>query len=115
MEIGRDPAEPGFAFDNEGPQHRVFLQPFELVDRPVSNAEWQAFIADGGYRRPELWLSDGWAAAQAQRWSAPLYWEETARTPPRVIRAPASQYSGALQPCACTAAQPSDSHSSGRR
>jgi ergothioneine biosynthesis protein EgtB len=63
-----------FAFDNELPRHRVFLEPFALGDRPVSCAEWQAFIDDGGYERPELWLSDGWALVQAEAWSAPLYW-----------------------------------------
>ncbi len=64
----------GFAFDNEGPRHKVYLQPFQLADRLVVNAEWLAFIEDGGYARPELWLSDGWACATAERWSAPLYW-----------------------------------------
>jgi ergothioneine biosynthesis protein EgtB len=64
----------GFAFDNEGPRHRVYLPPFRLATRPVSNSDWQAFISDGGYRRPELWLSDGWATAQADGWRAPLYW-----------------------------------------
>jgi ergothioneine biosynthesis protein EgtB len=66
----------GFAFDNEGPRHRAFLEAFELASRPVTNAEYLAFIADGGYRRPELWLSDGWDACRAQGWQAPLYWEE---------------------------------------
>jgi ergothioneine biosynthesis protein EgtB len=63
-----------FAFDNEGPRHRVFLRPFKLAARPVSNGEWQAFVEDRGYCRPELWLSDGWAAVQSEGWSAPLYW-----------------------------------------
>jgi ergothioneine biosynthesis protein EgtB len=63
-----------FAFDNEGPRHRVFLRPFKLAARPVSNGDWQAFVEDSGYCRPELWLSDGWAAAQSEGWSAPLYW-----------------------------------------
>ena len=63
-----------FAFDNEGPRHRVFLCPFKLAARPVSNGDWQAFVEDGGYCRPELWLSDGWAAVQSEGWSAPLYW-----------------------------------------
>jgi ergothioneine biosynthesis protein EgtB len=67
-------AGPGFAFDNERPRHRVFAEAFELATRPVTNAEYREFIADGGYRRPELWLSDGWAAAQREAWSAPLYW-----------------------------------------
>src|SRR5687767_7388336 len=65
----------GFAFDNEAPRHRVFLEAYEIADRPVSCGEYAAFIEDGGYRRPELWLSDGWAAAQAEAWTAPAYWE----------------------------------------
>ncbi len=65
---------PGFAFDNESPRHAVLLQPFRIAARPVSNAEYGAFIADGGYRRPEFWLSDGWAQVQAEGWEAPLYW-----------------------------------------
>jgi dimethylhistidine N-methyltransferase len=63
-----------FAFDNETPRHKVYLQPFALADRLVTNGEWLAFMQDGGYRRPELWLSDGWATARAQGWEAPLYW-----------------------------------------
>lgn len=74
VEIGHP--GPGFAFDNEGPRHRLWLEPYRLADRLVTNAEWQAFMADGGYSRPELWLSDGWALVQAEGWRAPLYWEE---------------------------------------
>ncbi len=66
---------PGFAYDNEGPAHTVYLRPFELAPRPVTNGEYRAFIADGGYRRPELWLSDGWSLVQREGWQAPLYWE----------------------------------------
>ena len=66
----------GFAFDNEGPRHTVFLHPFQIATRLVTSGEYLAFMADGGYRRPELWLSDGWAQAQAERWQAPLYWRE---------------------------------------
>ena len=65
-----------FAFDNEGPPHRVLLEPFALADRLVTNAEWQAFIADGGYRTAALWLSDGWAWVQAEQIDAPLYWRD---------------------------------------
>jgi ergothioneine biosynthesis protein EgtB len=65
----------GFAFDNEGPRHRRFLEPFALADRLVTNGEWQAFIDAGGYRRPELWLSDGFDAVEREGWQAPLYWE----------------------------------------
>ncbi|MCA1661207.1 MAG: ergothioneine biosynthesis protein EgtB [Novosphingobium sp.] len=67
---------PGFAFDNEGPAHDVLLQPFALAERPVSNADWAEFIADGGYRTASLWLSDGWAWVQAEQVEAPLYWRE---------------------------------------
>ncbi len=66
----------GFCFDNEGPRHRVFLEPYRLADRLVTNSEYQAFIADGGYDRHELWLSDGWEACRRQAWRAPLYWFE---------------------------------------
>jgi ergothioneine biosynthesis protein EgtB len=72
IDIGRH--GPGFAFDNEGPRHRVWLEPFALADRLVTNGEWQAFIADGGYRTPALWLSDGWAWVQRETVIAPLYW-----------------------------------------
>lgn len=65
----------GFAFDNEGPRHRVLLQPHALASRPVTNGEYLAFMADGGYERPELWLSDGWDRVRSQGWEAPLYWE----------------------------------------
>ncbi len=72
VEIGATTAN--FAFDNEGPHHQVWLQPFEISDRLVRNSEWLAFMADGGYLRAEFWLSDGWAMAQSGRWEAPLYW-----------------------------------------
>lgn len=75
VEIGAC-AGSSFFYDNEGPRHRVWLQAYELADRLVSCGEWLEFINDGGYERPELWLSDGWAAVQAQEWSAPLYWLE---------------------------------------
>ena len=65
----------GFAFDNEGPAHRVFLEPFAIASRPVTCGEYLGFMADGGYDRPDLWLSDGWRARQAHGWAAPLYWE----------------------------------------
>jgi ergothioneine biosynthesis protein EgtB len=65
----------GFAFDNETPRHRVLLQPHALARRLVTNAEFAAFVADGGYRTPALWLSEGWATVQAQGWQAPLYWQ----------------------------------------
>ncbi|HWX90388.1 MAG TPA: ergothioneine biosynthesis protein EgtB [Rhizomicrobium sp.] len=70
--IGHDGAD--FAFDNESPRHQVLLRPFRIAARAVSNGEYQAFIADGGYRRPEFWLSDGWARVRDKSWEAPLYW-----------------------------------------
>lgn len=66
----------GFAFDNEGPRHRVLLEPFALSERLVTNAQWQQFIEDGGYRTASLWLSDGWAWVQAEAIAAPMYWRE---------------------------------------
>lgn len=77
VEIGK--AGEGFAFDNERPVHRVYLEAFALAERPVTNAEYREFIADGGYRRPELWLSDGWARVQADAWQRPFYWSEDAK------------------------------------
>lgn len=64
----------GFCFDNELPRHRVWLEPYSLAQRLVTNGEFAAFIADGGYRRPELWLSAGWDAVEQNGWNAPLYW-----------------------------------------
>ena len=64
----------GFGFDNEFPRHRVYVEPFALADRPVTCGEWLAFLEDGGYRRPELWLSDGWATVRTEGWECPLYW-----------------------------------------
>ncbi len=72
VEIGA--GDGAFAFDNEKPPHRVWLEPFRLARDLVRNADWLRFIADGGYVRPELWLSDGWATVKAEGWSAPLYW-----------------------------------------
>ena len=72
MDIGHD--DDAFAFDNEFPRHASHLEPFALADRPVTCGEWLAFMDDDGYGRPDLWLSDGWATAQAEAWDAPLYW-----------------------------------------
>ena len=66
--------EQGFHFDNEGPRHQVWLQGFEIATRLVSCGDFLAFIEDGGYQRPGLWLSDGWATVQAQGWTQPPYW-----------------------------------------
>jgi len=67
----------GFHFDNEGPSHRVFLEPYAIGRDLVTNGWYREFVEDGGYRRPELWLSDGWAAVQARAWEAPLYWRRS--------------------------------------
>lgn len=67
-----------FHFDNEGPVHQVLLQPYEFASNPVTCGEYLAFIADGGYRRPELWLSLGWDLVRSQGWTAPFYWRDTA-------------------------------------
>jgi ergothioneine biosynthesis protein EgtB len=66
----------GFAFDNEGPVHRVWVEPFRIASRLVTCGEFIAFIADGGYSRPQLWLSDGWDSVRTNGWTAPLYWDE---------------------------------------
>lgn len=73
VEIGH----PGtaFSFDNERPRHRTFLEPFQLARRAVTAGEYLRFVEDGAYRRPELWLSDGWAAVQEHGWTAPHYWD----------------------------------------
>ncbi len=72
VQIGHDGA--GFAFDNEAPRHRRWLEPFRIANALVTVGEWREFIDDGGYRTPTLWLSDGWAAVQREGWTAPLYW-----------------------------------------
>jgi ergothioneine biosynthesis protein EgtB len=66
----------GFAFDNEAPRHREFMPAFQLASRLVTNGDYLAFIEDGGYRNPLLWLSEGWSTARAEEWQAPLYWEK---------------------------------------
>jgi ergothioneine biosynthesis protein EgtB len=72
-EVGHD--GDGFAYDNESPRHRRYLEPFRLANRLVTCGEYLAFMEDGGYARPELWLSAGWATAQENEWSEPFYWE----------------------------------------
>jgi ergothioneine biosynthesis protein EgtB len=72
VEIGHDGQ--GFAFDNEGPRHVVTLRPFRIASRLITCGEYRDFIADGGYERPEFWLSDGWALAKSEGWHGPLYW-----------------------------------------
>jgi ergothioneine biosynthesis protein EgtB len=74
VELGHEGGE--FSFDNELPRHQQWLEPFRLADRLVTNGEWLEFIADGGYQRPELWLSDGWGRIKGEGWRAPFYWTE---------------------------------------
>ena len=64
----------GFAYDNESPQHSVYVEPFELASRCVTNGEYLRFVEDGGYSRPEFWLSMGWAQVESERWQHPIYW-----------------------------------------
>lgn len=64
----------GFAFDNESPRHKVWLEPFQLATTPVTNGEYLEFIETGGYEQPEHWLSDGWGVVKKNHWKAPLYW-----------------------------------------
>jgi len=68
----------GFSFDNEGPRHEILLRPYLLAARPTLSAEYLDFIEDGGYERPELWLSDGWDVVRREGWFAPLYWRKRA-------------------------------------
>jgi ergothioneine biosynthesis protein EgtB len=86
-EIGVPGSDPGgapdgdhraerFAFDNETPRHRVWLEDFEIASRPVTNGEYRAFIDDNGYAHSELWLADGWSTVQAEGWRQPLYWQD---------------------------------------
>jgi len=72
VEIGHD--NDGFCFDNELPRHRQFVEAFALASRLVTNAEYAAFIADGGYRNPALWLAEGWDWLRSQNLTQPLYW-----------------------------------------
>ncbi len=74
VQVGHEGPQQGFAFDNETPRHAALLQPHAIADRLVNCGEFAQFIADGGYQRPELWLSDGWAAVQSQGWRHPAYW-----------------------------------------
>jgi ergothioneine biosynthesis protein EgtB len=75
VEVGNNGT--GFCYDNELPRHRVWLEPFALGDRLVTTGEFAEFIADGGYEKPELWLSAGWDLVEQQRWRAPLYWTKS--------------------------------------
>jgi ergothioneine biosynthesis protein EgtB len=73
---GQDFESQGFCFDNEGPAHQVLLQPARIGRGLVTNAQWLEFMADGGYRTPSLWLSDGWTVVEAEGWDAPGYWRQ---------------------------------------
>jgi ergothioneine biosynthesis protein EgtB len=84
VEIGH--AGAGFSFDNETPRHSVYLEPFRLASRLVTCAEYLEFMQDGGYARPELWLSEGWTTVESERWEAPLYWRrDDAQSPWQVF------------------------------
>jgi len=77
MDIGMDVGvNRGFCYDNETPRHRTYLQPYRLASQLVCNGAWRAFMEDGGYRTPTLWMADGWAHVTAEGWKAPLYWRE---------------------------------------
>ncbi|MEO6154491.1 MAG: ergothioneine biosynthesis protein EgtB [Thermomonas sp.] len=78
VEIGAHawPAHDAFAFDSEAPRHQVLLHAHALANRPVSNAEYRAFIEDGGYRNAGLWMSEGWSRIQDEAWAHPLYWDD---------------------------------------
>jgi ergothioneine biosynthesis protein EgtB len=84
VEIGVPTPQAGddFCFDNETPRHKVWLEPFRLASRPVTCGEYLEFMRDGGYARPELWLSEGWTTVQNERWAAPLYWRREAEGEP---------------------------------
>jgi len=102
VEVGH--AGEGFSFDNETPRHQVLLRPFEMADRLVSCGDYAQFIADGGYQRPELWLSDGWAAVQAQGWRCPAYcWHPTTRAWRCMVTGPAMQRAGMSSVCTACA------------
>jgi ergothioneine biosynthesis protein EgtB len=75
VELGRSP-DSGFHFDNEAPRHRVWLEPFCIAERLVTNGEYAEFMGDGGYQRADLWMSEGWALVQQRRWRSPRYWRE---------------------------------------
>jgi ergothioneine biosynthesis protein EgtB len=78
----RESALGDFCFDSETPRHRVLLEPFSIASRLVRNGEWAAFMADGGYGRAALWMSEGWDEARREGWEAPLYWRREAEDAP---------------------------------
>lgn len=76
VHIGASAQAPGFTYDCEQPEHKVWLDPFKLANRPVTNGEWLEFMSDGGYGQPLLWLADGWRHCQDNAWQAPAYWRQ---------------------------------------
>ncbi|HKJ44508.1 MAG TPA: ergothioneine biosynthesis protein EgtB [Balneolales bacterium] len=74
MKTGHD--KDGFCFDNELPRHNTYIHSFQLANRLITNAEYLEFMKDGGYERPEIWLSDGWNIVESQNWNSPYYWEK---------------------------------------
>ena len=74
VDIGHDNQQGGFHFDNESPQQRFWLEPYAIATALVTNAQMEAFIADGGYRNASLWMAEGWGLVQEQGWDAPRYW-----------------------------------------
>ena len=78
VSCGADPADgpefDAFCFDNECPEHQVLLRPYQMANRCVTNGEYLAFIEDGGYQQPSLWLAEGWNVVQERAWQSPLYW-----------------------------------------
>lgn len=74
--IGRRALGSRFVFDNESPPHKVYLPPFAIANRLVTCGEYAEFVADGGYKDPRHWLSDGWALVQTEEWKQPLYWRD---------------------------------------
>ncbi len=79
-QVGMDPGPDTFAFDNETPRHTVYLAPFAVATRPITCAEYLAFLDERGYTRPELWLAEGWSTMRSEDWQAPLYWRRDAGT-----------------------------------
>jgi hypothetical protein len=103
----------GFAFDNEGPRHRVWLDPFRIADRPVTCGEWLAFMADGGYATPSLWLSDGWVAVNTQGWRAPMHWRDAGDGDWRVFTLAGERPVDLAEPVAHVSHYEADAHARG--
>lgn len=78
VDSGTDDDTAPFCFDNETPRHKIYLAPYALADRPVTNAEYLQFMQDDGYQCAELWLADGWSTVREKSWHAPLYWRRQA-------------------------------------